>query len=49
MKTRAAKTTDLKDGVTVECTYSYAAGNPGFGGRRGFNRGRGRGGDCHMQ
>ena len=27
-----AKTTDLLDGVTVSCTYTHAAGNPGFGG-----------------
>ena len=32
-----AKTTDLVDGVTVSCTYTHAAGNPGgFGRRRGF-------------
>ena len=32
---RNAKKNDLVDGATVHCTYTYTAGNPGFGGFRG--------------
>ena len=36
---RNAKKNDLVDGATVHCTYTYTAGNPGFGGFRGRGRG----------
>ena len=35
---RNAKKNDLVDGATVHCTYTYTAGNPGFGGFRGRGR-----------
>jgi len=38
---RPAKKGDLVEGARVQCTYSFAEGNPGFGGGFG-RRGRGR-------